>query len=1453
MTARWLSNGIEVLIHDLTNDSSRPAIDFDVVIVGSGYGGAISAVELAGSKHEDDKQPVSVCVLERGREFLPGMFPARMADIAGNVRFSTASSAAPRGTREGLFDLRLGPHLNALVANGLGGGSLINAGVMAEAAPQVFAKDWPHVVAQELPGFYNEARDMIGVQQLQPGDKVPAKFSALKALANPPSTFRAAPISVALHAVNANDPHDAGVSTGGVKMTTCTRCGDCATGCNHGAKGSLDVSLLARAAHARAKIYTGATVLSLAPIEGGGWSLQIVLTDQELRSRAGPPFVLRARRVILAAGAYGSTEILLRSGSKGLPLSSCLGKRFSSNGDLIAAGYLQDQEVNAVASETTAPCKREVGPTITGLIDLRTSEGDLGYVVEEMAIPGPLRRLFEEAVTTVNALHDVAVADGTDHKPGWPQPDPLAVNPDSMKHTSVLAVMGHDGAGGKVVFRPNEGDGAVSVLWPDLPDHPVFEREIDALERLHAGHLQPGGKVLPNPMWRPVPDSLDGLFAMRRGPPMTVHPLGGCPMGETIATGVVDDSGRVFRPDSNDPRAVHDGLVVLDGSIVPTSLGINPALTISAVSLRAIRLLRTEWGFTEPPKVSIPPRSRPTFRVPQMKQPVETTIQIIERLDATAPLACADSRVGQDRVIEVTLAFKPHGVLALIDGSGRKLKLEKGVVRIFERARWNRLDPSDLDGVRDAAALEVGELEGGMSPFMRNASGTFERAWRGFWAWFFNRGTRDTWQQLSQGIGGIGNAFGLLWAGATRAGEERVLDYDLKVTRVVKASACAYLKEEAAIHGVKTLTYSRRCNPWKQLTRIAIDRFPGLPSGTPCTLKLCVPYLAAQAVPLLKIVEQENQPTALADLGSLSLYLVRMLLHVHLWSFRKPDDPSTDTPVRLPGPIEDVPKPRIVPIPMGELPDGTPILARLTHYPARPGGDRPPTLLMHGYSASGTTFTHPSVKPNLATYLHKRGHDVWVLDMRTSSGMHRTCAFPWNFEDVGRADIPLAIEHIEARTGKQVDVVAHCMSAAMLSIALLDVPERGDPYFAARIALPERIRRVVLSQAGPAMVMSSSNVLLAYLMQYLRYYLPVVPYELRPPPNPGLADQFLDRILSTLPYPDEEWDIENPPRFWQKAPFATTRHRLDALLGRVINVRHVSPDVLDHIDDLFGRISLGTLAQVIHFARTDRVTNCMGGGAYYSARPFQKRFGMPVLSLHSEDNGVFDFATMRKLTDLFHSMFGRASRLMALAFEGGHQDRLIGVDDGRYFRAIGDFLEGPDDARFARDVTIGPAPAAAPVPAPIFAQLPESIRLLVPEQVAIDKRGVRAFPVEIGGDCYGVVLVPVTIRGDRLDVIGSGSLRERIEANALYFPIYAKAGIPVDVPIAIENPPGATALVTLLLQNGPAPNRNFPFFVLKPPPKVADIVAPVAKLLEDKCLSKEAFECALIYGGGVDA
>lgn len=173
------------------------------------------------------------------------------------------------------------------------------------------------------------------------------------------------------------------------------------------------------------------------------------------------------------------------------------------------------------------------------------------------------------------------------------------------------------------------------------------------------------------------------------------------------------------------------------------------------------------------------------------------------------------------------------------------------------------------------------------------------------------------------------------WDLSSRAGAVRLLDYDLTIDNVLQNNLKTGTEASfvgKSIAGQKRLTYSRRSNPWRQLMEISLSEFPYL-SGDSRVLKLDTGYLARQGVPLLRIVNQQDHPSALADVASLMLYLLRILVHVHLWSFRAPDKPKARELQRLPGRVPGLPEPVIREFPVDKPLSGKPVMVRLTQYP----------------------------------------------------------------------------------------------------------------------------------------------------------------------------------------------------------------------------------------------------------------------------------------------------------------------------------------------------------------------------------------------------------------------------------------------------------------------------------------------------------------------------------------
>jgi len=1286
---RWITKGLESLARELHASQARraqqeagrsdgetedPAFDFDVLIVGSGYGGSVAAAELTNGQG----RALSVCVLERGREYLRGMFPDRFSDLPGFVRFATPDAKKPRGRLDGLFDFRVGGDVNVLVASGVGGGSLINAGVMELPLESVFEEPrWPAAIrsdARRLRRFGAVMQKRLGAS---PRRTPMQKAQTLKALA------AGAPTGASYGLVHVTVANSDGPNGAGTQLTACNGCGDCATGCNFNAKDSLDLNLLRDAQKRGARIFTGATVLRLAKVEkGGGWIVYVNHTEEHLRMRQADPFEVRAHVVILCAGTMGSTEILMRSEAKGLPFSAQLGKKFSANGDVIATiRDVVDQggDAKAVADPSVAPDARKIGPTIGGMIDLRNGDPQTDLVIQDLAVPSALHRIFLETVSCATMLQGLVATDKKRQFPDEARMDPAAVRDDTAKTAMAVAMIVRDAADG-VLRRPMQGawdraDGLVTVRWPELRNDPRFvecHRSLQAFaSAAAAGRRAQPPWVIANPVWRPLSADLEYVFGSQRGPLLSVHPLGGCPMGDDEATGVVDHLGRVFDPSSAN-GVVHEGLYVLDGSIVPTSLGINPALTIATLAVRAVRGIAAHLNWRkcsglQPSGERL--SDRPVFALQRARHPVPTQIELTEELRGTVHLAGeAAGCQGHEARLRLTYDAKPLADLCAGDWKKRELKVGQGRLRILDAAHTSVIEA---------------EVTGCLRVFRREKSRYWTRKLRALWAWFLNRGLRDIGQRLFQTCSGwlgvaektpliIGRYLRDIWRLSDHSGAVRLLEYDLEVCSAVSPNNSVDPKAfHGALTGVKRLAYTHAANPWRQLTTIEVRRFPKLErwwerlSGAirlasqrrwreawsrwrdKPTLCLNVKYLAKEEVPLLRVVRQEDRPAALADLMTFALYALRAILDIHILSFRKPDVALPRTPSRLPREIRcgavDI-APEIEWLVVGEGPDTKrAVRARLARYrTAACERGANPVLLIHGYSASGTTFAHPAVQGNLAEVLCQAGRDVWIVDMRSSSGMP-TARDGWAFEDMAEEDIPKVIARVlQTCASQKVDVVAHCMGSAMLNMALL-----GDRNG----SLSERIGRLVLSQVGPVMQMSAANVFRGYVMRWARQFLPLTDYSFRPPPEkPGLGAQVIDRVLATTPYPPEEFPLENP--LWpigKATPWASLRHRMDALYARTFKLANMPPRVLECIDDFFGPLSVDTVSQVIHFARTKTITDRTGRNVYVTPFRIGSRMRFPVLYIHGEENGLVDVESVDLMRNAWLS-----SGLPWLGHDGDH-------------------------------------------------------------------------------------------------------------------------------------------------------------------------------------------------------
>ncbi|MBH8566602.1 GMC family oxidoreductase [Nostoc sp. CENA67] len=544
---------------------------YQVVVVGSGYGGGIAASRLARAGQQ-------VCVLERGKEFQPGEYPNTDVNAVGEIQVDLPNKRI--GSRTGLYDFRVNKDINVFLGCGLGGTSLVNANVSLQAEPRVFEDPrWPQELRNDvntlLAQGYRRAEEMLKPnpypQDLPALPKLQALEKSSKYLNE---KFYRPPINVTF---------EDGVNHVGVEQKKCNFCGDCVSGCNHGAKNTTLMNYLPDAKNHGAEIYTQVSVRKVER-QGEKWLVHFQLLNSGQQIFDAPTMFVSADIVVIAAGTLGSTEILLRSQQSGLPLSNKLGHNFTGNGDVLAFAYNTDQVINGIGFGNRTGTQQPVGPCITGIIDMREQpQLDNGMVIEEGSIPGALAPFLPSAFATAGKLL------GKDTDEGWgdrikekireTQSLTQGAYTGAVRNTQTYLVMTHDDAAGEMYLE----DDRLRIRWENVGKQPIFQRVNDRLEEA----TRPlGGTQIPNPIWSDV-------FGHDL---VTVHPLGGCILAEDAEHGVVNHKGQVFS--SNQGTAAYENLYVADGSVMPRTLGVNPLLTICAVAERCCTLIAKDHGWT---------------------------------------------------------------------------------------------------------------------------------------------------------------------------------------------------------------------------------------------------------------------------------------------------------------------------------------------------------------------------------------------------------------------------------------------------------------------------------------------------------------------------------------------------------------------------------------------------------------------------------------------------------------------------------------------------------------------------------------------------------------------------------------------------------------------------------------------------------------------------------------
>ncbi|KAJ3455563.1 hypothetical protein MRS44_017045 [Fusarium solani] len=562
---------------------------YDVVVIGTGYGGGVAASRMARGKQ-------AVCVLERGKERWPGEFPETLPDAAKEIRISGQFAPGDRrsipgtlvggGNPTGLYHFAVGEGQNVYMGNGLGGTSLLNANVFLEATPTVLEMDiWP----KELRGtkawrkYYDRASGVLEPVEYPTTFPELPKANLLKKQANLMG------LEDKFYRVKQTTRFEDGPNSSGVFMRASSLTGMDATGINDGSKSTTLVNYLSDAWNWGAEIFCECEARYVTKAPGRDGYIIYFAWHSGKRGRFTTLYddlmwVHAKKLVFFGAGSLGTTEILLRSKQLGLNMSDDLGTEMSGNGDMLGFGlgsYNTDYEANCMAHPDPTP-DRPVGPCITSVLDLRDKQNPLGgFVVEDCAVPlalGPFMiPILEYLPDPIRPSYNAARAAAKEAaRLGSKLLGPYSPQ-GSVARTGVYLIMSHDSSQGSLTLRKDK---------PVLTYSGVGRSK--SVSRIHsfleAMTTAVGGNFVANPAWT--------LLGAQE---ITVHPIGGARMSAdgTGNKGVTNHMGEIFKGNGTE---THQGLIVCDGSIVPAAVGVNPFATITALAERSVELVAQKYG-----------------------------------------------------------------------------------------------------------------------------------------------------------------------------------------------------------------------------------------------------------------------------------------------------------------------------------------------------------------------------------------------------------------------------------------------------------------------------------------------------------------------------------------------------------------------------------------------------------------------------------------------------------------------------------------------------------------------------------------------------------------------------------------------------------------------------------------------------------------------------------------
>jgi cholesterol oxidase len=514
-------------------------LDFDVVVIGSGFGGSVAALRLT-------EKGYKVCVLEAGRRFSDKDFPKTSWRLR---RFLFL----PRLGLKGIQRIHVLPDVLVLAGAGVGGGSLVYANTLYKPPASYFEdKQWNQITNwdAELSPWYDQASRMLGVAQnpyFSPSDQAMKQVADQMGVGH---TFKLAPLGVYFGdgvGIKSKDPFFGGV---GPDRSGCLQCGACMTGCRHNAKNTLPKNYLGLAEKAGAKVFPEHTVTKVEQLSDGSWSI----TARKSGAWFGGNRRFTAAHVVVAAGTYNTQKLLHKMKSTGvLPkISDQLGKLSRTNsealtGSIMPKGGTDFSKGSAITSSFFPDDHTHVEPVRYGKGS--NFMGLLQTVMTDSANIRDRRKQWLRQVITKPSLV-LKILDVRQ----WSERTVVALIMQNVD--SAISVTGKRGLFGFRLTSKNDSKTPNATYIPAANE--VARRIAENNGGIAGGHI---GDLI--------------------NAPFTAHFVGGCVIGESINTGVIDPYHRVYN---------YPTMHIVDGASVTANLGVNPSLTITAQAERAFSM-----------------------------------------------------------------------------------------------------------------------------------------------------------------------------------------------------------------------------------------------------------------------------------------------------------------------------------------------------------------------------------------------------------------------------------------------------------------------------------------------------------------------------------------------------------------------------------------------------------------------------------------------------------------------------------------------------------------------------------------------------------------------------------------------------------------------------------------------------------------------------------------------